>query len=68
MIDGCTRILKDDKTLLGVLCISFLSNELFGITSELSNTQDAYPFLIDESGKNIKMLLNEEGEGVELEK
>jgi len=53
MIDGCIRILKDDGTLLGVLCLSFLSNELFGISSELSNTQDAYPFLIDKSGKRL---------------
>uniref|UniRef100_A0A7M5XHG0 VWFA domain-containing protein n=1 Tax=Clytia hemisphaerica TaxID=252671 RepID=A0A7M5XHG0_9CNID len=50
MIDACTRVVSDDNKLLGVLCLSFLSNELFGVTAEVANTKDAYPFLIDKSG------------------
>ena len=50
MIDACIRVVDDEGNLLAVLCLSFLSNELFGITSEIENTGDAYPFLIDNSG------------------
>ena len=53
MIDACIRVVSDQKVLNGVLCLSFLSNELFGITAEVANTDDAYPFLIDNSGKYV---------------
>ena len=53
MIDACIRVVDDQMKLLAVLCLSFLSNELFGITAEFANTGDAYPFLIDNSGTSI---------------
>ena len=59
MIDACIRC-YNDKTFLGVLCISFLSDELLGVKSDtFKESVDMYAFLIDSKGTHsMKCLTN----------
>ena len=51
MIDACTRIVNNANEFLGVLCVSYLKDELFGIATDFISTDEHYHFLIDDSGK-----------------
>ena len=53
MIDACQRIMNDKEELLGVLCMSFLSSELFGVSTDFTESENAYRFLIDDTGNSL---------------
>ena len=48
--DACIRVINSNKIFLGVLCISFITNELFASSNIIPQNEDFYQFIIDTTG------------------